>query len=97
LGRSLVDFDVGSPRIGDERDPDPAVIHRVRPIELDVAGFERLDGCLPVEPIFACWPAIGYKRYQLAGLCESLGEVEFFRHAPSAAASVPQMLHGRGK
>src|SRR5258708_34586550 len=43
LRRPLVDFDVGSPRIGDECDPDTAVVHRVRPIKLDVVGLERLD------------------------------------------------------
>src|SRR5262249_32945035 len=43
LRRPLVDFDVGSPRIGDERDAHTDVIYRVRPIKLDVAGLKRLD------------------------------------------------------
>src|SRR5258708_19261178 len=43
LRRTVVDFDVGAPRIGDECDPDTDVVHRVRPIKLDVVGLKRLD------------------------------------------------------
>jgi transposase len=42
LRRPLVDFDVGSPRIGDERDADAAVIHRVGPVKLDVLASSVL-------------------------------------------------------
>src|SRR5215469_1530123 len=43
LRRPRVDFDVGSPRIGNERDADAAVIYRVGPVKLDVVGLKRLD------------------------------------------------------
>jgi hypothetical protein len=46
--RPLVDLDIGSPRIGDERNSNADFIDRIRPVELDALGFLRLDETLEV-------------------------------------------------
>jgi hypothetical protein len=51
--RPLVDLDIGPPRVGDERNPNAEIIDRIRPIELDVVGFQRLDEALEVSHIKA--------------------------------------------
>src|SRR5947209_14439991 len=46
--RPLVDLDIGTPRVGDERDSNAEIVDRIRPIELDVVGFQRLDEAFEV-------------------------------------------------
>jgi len=46
--RPLIQFDAGSPRVGDECNPDANVVHAVGPVsvELDAGRFHLGDECL---------------------------------------------------
>ena len=48
--RPLIQFDAGSPRVGDECDPDADVVHAVAPVgvELDAGRFRLGDECFQI-------------------------------------------------
>ena len=81
MRRPLVDFDVGSPRIGNERDANAAVIHRVGPVKLDVVGLKRLDEGLEVLHV----EADVVEDAALGGGLRGLGLVEPKLHAGNVA------------
>src|SRR6266446_3007500 len=48
--RPLIQFDAGSPRVGDECNPDANVVHAVGPVgvELDAGRFQLGDECFQI-------------------------------------------------